>query len=722
MPQYGSHSQTPGYIESVASTKRKTKEDIRLEQLIPSDILDNAGGIKNLLQAYYKFNNMEEFIYTETETYSDVVLNGRAVFRVKDPENSNDHFFNDASGANSTAIATLIDGTTQVIPLSTTNITISNGNDLPGSLAKSTTKLGKTFTISNLSAINTATIKLTTQVTYWVGPGPSYVLNAIEEALNIDENTDDYLELMQREIAAAIPRDLQVDKRTLYKTIVDFYKVRGSTDSIEIFFRLLFNESVEVQEPWDKTLIPSSGNWVEGEVATVTIASTATSVTHGLTAANTSIRLGAKVTGTGIPASTTISSFDNQASPPTITLSQSATIAANTVLTITQNGTYSDRAGQLSSTTKIQDSDFYQKFSYLIRTGKNVSDWKNAFSKLVHPAGFKFFGEILLLTQLTRDVLGDSTRVSLEVSGEGITQVPGKTNTQYAYKDIYGRTNRKTLSSMPTLQPGAIGIEDLPILVQAFVSFFTPNIEAKINTTASTTMTLNNGAVATITPVNRGYGYPLSPSAVPTITVSGDGSGATATCTLDEFGQVDTITVTAGGSGYTTASAHVAANPHAGKLQEINLSNLGDKRYRTAPTLIIDAPTSTDVEGNLLSTNVQATATLNIDAEGEITSVTINNAGNGYVVDPHIKIGSAVSSEIRPRDIEPILILLLNHLEDRSRTIQGNNHYNRRQDYDLVTKFRDNVPIEEYLDKTIQNGMGTSINRYSSLSNIELQT
>ena len=279
-----------------------------------------------------------------------------------------------------------------------------------------------------------------------------------------------------------------------------------------------------------------------------------------------------------------------------------------------------------------------------------------------------------------------------------------------------------TLSSMPTLQPGAIGIEDLPILVQAFVSFFTPNIEAKINTTASTTITLNSGAVATITPVNRGYGYPLAPSAVPTVTVSGDGSGATATCTLDEFGQVDTITVTAGGSGYTTASAHVAANPHAGKLQEINLSNLGDKRYRTAPTLIIDAPTSTDVEGNLLSTNVQATATLNIDAEGEITSVTINNAGNGYVVDPHIKIGSAVSSEIRPRDIEPILILLLNHLEDRSRTIQGNNHYNRRQDYDLVRKFRDNVPIEEYLDKTIQNGMGTSINRYSSLSNIELQT
>ena len=71
MSGYGSHSQTPGYIESVGSTKRKTKEDIRLEQLIPQDILDESGGIKNLLQAYYQFNNMEEFIYQETEKFTD---------------------------------------------------------------------------------------------------------------------------------------------------------------------------------------------------------------------------------------------------------------------------------------------------------------------------------------------------------------------------------------------------------------------------------------------------------------------------------------------------------------------------------------------------------------------------------------------------------------------------------------------------------------------------
>ena len=797
MAKYGSLSATPGYIESIASTKRKTKEDIRLDSLIPSDILDNAGGIKNLLQEYYKFNNMEEFIYQETEIFSDIILSDKAVFRISDPENSNDHFFNDPTGENSSAVITIDSDTTFVVPLSAVNINISNGNDLPGSLAKSTAKLGKTLTISGLSVYNAKKIKLTTNVSYWVGPGPSYVLNSIEEALNIDENTTDYLELMQKEIAAAIPRDLQVDKRSLYKSIVDFYKVRGSTDSIEIFFRLLFNESVEIEEPWNSTLIPSSGNWVEGKSTTSTVAgavSNSTAVT--LSVVNTDIRLGSIVSGTGITASTTAtaaSGVSNSTSvtmsaansliqigsvvsgtgitedKPTVTavsgttltlsaaqtfasgtvltithglptvsgitglaltLSNLQTIANNTVLTITQKGSYSDRKGQLSSTIKVQDSKFYQKFSYLIRTGKNVSDWKNSFAKLVHPAGFKFFGEILLLTQLTRAVLGDTDKVSKRVAGTGPTQANatlsdfsndgfGLNNTQFAYKEIYGRTNRVTLSSMPTLQPGAIGIEDLPLLVQAFVAMFSPNIEARINRSATTTVTISSGAVSTILPVDRGYGYPLHPAAVPVVTISGDGTGATATCTLDELGQVDIITVTAGGSGYTTASASVAANADAGKINEIVLSNLADKRYRTAPTIIISAPTSTDTEGVLLASNVTATAVCVLDAEGEITSVTISNVGSGYVVDPTLKIGSAASGEIRARDIKPILILLLNHLDDVSRSITGNNHFNNKRDYDSITKFRDETPIEHYSSNVIQNGLGTSINRYSSLSNIE---
>ena len=91
---------SPGYIESVGSTKRKTKEDVSIQNLIPSDILaqissSESTNIKGILKRYYEFMNMDEFIYTQNETFTDIVLNGQAQFRVSDPKNENDEFFQD---------------------------------------------------------------------------------------------------------------------------------------------------------------------------------------------------------------------------------------------------------------------------------------------------------------------------------------------------------------------------------------------------------------------------------------------------------------------------------------------------------------------------------------------------------------------------------------------------------------------------------------------------
>ena len=94
MAGYGSDSNNPNYIESVGSLSRKTKEDIRLDQLIPSEILEASGstGIKQLLEHYYKFMNMDEFLYSEDEIHTDTILSNRAVFRISDPNNENNTF------------------------------------------------------------------------------------------------------------------------------------------------------------------------------------------------------------------------------------------------------------------------------------------------------------------------------------------------------------------------------------------------------------------------------------------------------------------------------------------------------------------------------------------------------------------------------------------------------------------------------------------------------
>ena len=616
MPTY-TEKNSPGYIESSGSTKNKTKEDIRYSQLLPAHILEDAPMLDSLLKAYYTFLNLDEFIYQETKTFTDVILNGQAQFRIPDPENNNDEFFVDPTGASSTLVVQNLDGTTANISLTDINVAISNGNELPGSLANLATETGKTFTVTGLSAFNSLSCTLTTIVKKYVGPGPSNVMSSIEGALDIDQNSLNYLELMQKEIAAAIPRNVTVNKRNLYKQILDFYKLRGNSDSIEIFFRLLFNEEVIVERPYDKTLIPSSGN------------------------------------------------YD------------------------TSQNRYLDNRGFLSDRIKLQDSFRFQKFSYLIKTGKNVSDWKDVYDKLVHPAGFIFFGEILILLNLVN--------VGTQAFRKQLPAVSG--------------VSRKLNSAMPIRQPGAIGIEDIPILVEAFVSSFLPNLDARIHKSGTIALTLTSGQLTKVEVLEPGFGY----SSAPAITINGDGSNAAATIGITSNGQldVDAITISNAGSGYTQIAGSVAANPSVGKLAAIDISALADKNFDVAPTLVFEAPTSLDVNGQPLGTNVTATATLNINSDGEITGTTITNQGNGYVVDPIIRIESKVNNEQRAKDLEPILKINFNHKPDNSETLDENRSFNLKSPFDRQRIYNNNNRIEQIASTQLQNVGSISINRYN---------
>ena len=49
---------------------------------------------------------------------------------------------------------------------------------------------------------------------------------------------------------------------------------------------------------------------------------------------------------------------------------------------------------------RLQDSFFYQQFSYEIVTAYGTDDWINALRKAVHPAGFAAFGKVQISTQL----------------------------------------------------------------------------------------------------------------------------------------------------------------------------------------------------------------------------------------------------------------------------------------------------------------------------------
>jgi hypothetical protein len=62
-------------------------------------------------------------------------------------------------------------------------------------------------------------------------------------------------------------KDLQLDgnnTRFIVKNILDLYRRRGTPDGVELFFRLFYNENIEIYYPSEAILKPSTSSWNQG--------------------------------------------------------------------------------------------------------------------------------------------------------------------------------------------------------------------------------------------------------------------------------------------------------------------------------------------------------------------------------------------------------------------------------------------------------------------------
>ena len=77
----------------------------------------------------------------------------------------------------------------------------------------------------------------------------------------------------------------------------------------------------------------------------------------------------------------------------------STTSTAGTV--IETDGEYSGVDGHISENTKkIQDSLYYQDYSYVVKVGESITDWREYLKASVHPAGFYVAGEVSIASRL----------------------------------------------------------------------------------------------------------------------------------------------------------------------------------------------------------------------------------------------------------------------------------------------------------------------------------
>ena len=111
------------------------------------------------------------------------------------------------------------------------------------------------------------------------------------------------------------------------------------------------------------------------------------------------------------------------------------TATVNVVAIADTAGTYVNEDGHLSDDAmRIQDSLYYQDFSYVIKVGRVINDWRDSFKKTMHTAGFYFTGQVNIESRI-------SAQISQPVEGiiSGIEESPIFGVIGQLFSTIFGR-------------------------------------------------------------------------------------------------------------------------------------------------------------------------------------------------------------------------------------------------------------------------------------------
>lgn len=153
--------------------------------------------------------------------------------------------------------------------------------------------------------------------------------------------------------------------------------------------------------------IPVTGHMTGGEGYDINFLPTATVLSANGTGASISVTELLGTGGTFESTNTTLGAIQkiiitnpgiDYSVPPILDLSTTGDGTATAKAEIldgvfTYPGRYLNDDGQVSAFNFLQDRDYYQNFSYVVRVQESIDNYRQMFKELVHPAGMKMFGE-----------------------------------------------------------------------------------------------------------------------------------------------------------------------------------------------------------------------------------------------------------------------------------------------------------------------------------------
>jgi hypothetical protein len=244
-------------------------------------------------------------------------------------------------------------------------------------------------------------------------------------------------------------------------------------------------------------LTSSSGIFIEGETVTTSTSVTATVVNYN---EDTGLLVLKNSSGTITQNSTILG--NSSGSTGTIARLNSATASLIVGSVVDTEGVYINEDGFVSENTiKIQDSLYYQDFSYVIKVGRSITEWRDSFKKTMHTSGFYLTGQVNISTRLNAKIKFPITGA---VSGEIDEPLFSIINTLFS--TIFGRrlgtltdgttqrsdANIGVISDLntDTISPFSSGTRDVTLYSPAINLSITSRVRGIING-----ITVNNGFV-----------------------------------------------------------------------------------------------------------------------------------------------------------------------------------------------------------------------------------
>ena len=102
-----------------------------------------------------------------------------------------------------------------------------------------------------------------------------------------------------------------------------------------------------------------------------------------------------ELSGTNVPEKGDTITGSSSTASSTVEQCESATATVLTGAVGTSVADFQNASGLLSEDSmRIQDSYYYQDYSYVVKIGNSIEDWRDSIKKATHPAGFQVFGQV----------------------------------------------------------------------------------------------------------------------------------------------------------------------------------------------------------------------------------------------------------------------------------------------------------------------------------------